>query len=1195
MLTRNLRLVLLVAAAAACVQSRPSRNGVFNENQYLRKDFIIQKAGSTTPDPGWWLQGSITQMSSPNALGSDFWQLSPGINTQPIPIRFVVTPDKLQMVSTREIAADNPLQPTNTAEVVNAWPAANVDLMYQVNLDGETTNFYQENQERPWEQREWVKLNLDKNDMSDMAPFGEIFQNYLSLCVDNNNVTTTLVPDSFFVDEPNNYLEWSVQITLPLNWEDPNCVASYSTGAEGNNLGAESSALGRYGVTLTLKYSLMRQKSLPNADGSCSGPFGCVTYKPMVTDEKDGMHHKYGWFGNIIANRDPASGLLAAAEQVERWDPQKPINYYFAKGFNPAYKHFFTDPGTGVVDRANAILAAANVPARVHVYEYDENLAPGQRPREYGDIRYNFLNWVSDKDVEDFYAGVTIPVPDYRTGELLTGNITFNDNAFQDNYVQRINAYLLSIGASDDVNSPGEWPATPTITDQKYAAPNCTPTSTPNSCPLTLQNSDGTTTSMYCVNGSTLPIQSVVDAAIHNGTSTVFGKMQQYMGRPTSVYGSLGPKDFIATPSTTNDTDFFNAYYQFIQYKVYADPTMNQYTIPEGGNGTFGPPADNMWDLLTQEAQFQKIAKLIDSGQEPFDSAGSNGGTGLSNAVSFINQFRSLHQAHQEYQRRVKFSHFQQSMMLDGIDSLSFEAVADQAARGCMNGQWETKEQWVTNSQQAYWGRVMFHEFGHALGLQHNFMASIDQPNYPTTTIGDTQIPTMHMSSIMEYESGIDRTTFVNPDFGPYDKGAIAWIYANTAPDGTAPSTTAISGQTSPTSPWKDPLGFNADGSEKHFLMCYEPHLQYTPLCHQSDIGRTPSEIVANQLDAYEWQYMWRNFRSYHKFWDDSPYANYPAGLFTDLQRFLALWTFDWSSSEVADTLRRIGIQNPDPTVQSAGDYYEQLAAKFDSEISAANQMTAAYAEAMIQQSSGERPLATIYDPFYGDVVQQGIILDKYFAMQNFAGLWPVTNFDPSQAAGVYLANYEGYWDDPYNVLSQSVVVSMVGGGYDVYPYFVPLAVAMFAQDTHDPAFGNPQIRNWIGGKEFGLELTFLEYWQNLAQQNSYTGPGCMDDTGKAVACDCSPTLACNYDPRLISDNLLQFTGPDQRRYIWTYIADRNQWVVAEEDENIVTWQLLNGYNSDVNVAMDDGSFPGLAFSGELPIKYTVDGFTYFN
>ncbi len=1229
---RILRLVALVAAfqaTASCVQTRPARNAVLNENQYLRKDFLVGAPNATTPDPGWWLKGTIVQVSTPNPFGSASFGLSPGIDSGAVPVRFVVTEDKLQMVSTREEAAADAQSPYVTPAVLNAWPAQNVDLMYYVNLDGEMTNQYVTNQEAPWQQREWVQVNFDKNDMSDLAPLGEAQWNLLSHCVDQSNVTTTLVPNSFYVDEPNNYMQWTVSVTMPLIWDDPTCVFAYG------DLGQEAVQLGKESVTFNLMYSLERTK-----------PLSEVTYKPLVVAEKDLIQHKYGFLQNITQNLDPNSGMLAGQQQVIRFDPQKPIVWYFAQGFNPAYKHYFTDPNTGIVDRTNAVLQASGVPARVTVKEYDQDLAPGQPPRQYGDIRYSFLVWMSDQFSQETFAGVTIPVVDYRTGESMAANIAFNEFAFQDYYLQRVNDYLLSVGAADDVNTPGAWPTTPTVGDATLAT-NCGTTPTTGSCPLTLQNPDGTTTSLYCAQGSTLPIQSVLAAAIHNGTSTVFGKMQQYLGKPVAAYGNLGPQDFIAWPSQQNDADFFNAYYTLLPYITYADPAMNPYVVPEGGNGTFGPPSSsNAWDDLVAEYQFQKWAAQLNAGHDlgltgagmpngwPYNYTGAPGD--VVNAANGVNQFRLLNQAHHDYQYHQIMRNLQHGVHLDGLDALAFENVADGVARSCgldTAGQWQTKDQWTNDITQAYWGQVEFHEFGHSLGLQHNFMGSVDAPHYPAFPVGNdssgnpaTQAecnanpvqqgcqPMLHTSSVMEYNASIDRLTFQNPDWAPYDKGAIAWIYGNTTPTGapcvgTDPNTGAvcsISGQSSPTTPWNDPMGFDQNGNEMKFLFCDEYHMRYTPLCRQGDLGRTPSEIIANGLDSYEWQYQWRNLRSYHKYWNDSLYANTPDGLFTDLQKFVSLWAYDWSNTEIAVSLRRIGIVNPNPSVQSEQDYFNQLANKFEAEVSAANQTAAAYHLAMINQAESERPAASSYDPFYGDVEQQGIILDKYFAMQDFAGLWPVMNYDPSQSAGSYIAWYEGLGDAAFNNLTEWGVVTMLGGVPNVFPYFEPTAVAMFAQDSHNPAFdpADPYERDWIGGHQFNRVQDFLSYFQNIAVQNLYTGPGCTDPNpssptyGQPVAnCNCGSQQSCNYDPRTIPDpaNLNQFVGPDGKRYIWAFIPDRQQWVIVEQDRNIVSNTLLLNYNSDVVAGQDDGNFPGGAYTYELPIKYTADSFTYFN
>ena len=79
--------------------------------------------------------------------------------------------------------------------------------------------------------------------------------------------------------------------------------------------------------------------------------------------------------------------------------------------------------------------------------------------------------------------------------------------------------------------------------------------------------------------------------------------------------------------------------------------------------------------------------------------------------------------------------------------------------------------------------------------------------------------------------------------------------------------------------------------------------------------------------------------------------------------------------------------------------------------------------------------------------------LDKLFGMLGWVGMWPTDNYDQNQA-GAYFAGYEGLGDTTFNSIAEDAVDSMVGGQYNVYPYFRPLAVVQFAQDTHSPSFG---------------------------------------------------------------------------------------------------------------------------------------------
>src|SRR5258706_11123155 len=186
---------------SGCVSDRPSRNGVFNENQYVRKSFLVagfDQNGNPQKDPGWILKSTITDISTPNPLGANVAGFFAGYQASEM-VRFEVTQDHLNMINMRELSSS---PSTGRTELVdNAWPITNVDLKYRINLDGEKTNFYEENQELDWQVRQWVKINFAKNDMSDVAPLGTFTTDLLSRCTDIANAAATLVPGSFLVDE----------------------------------------------------------------------------------------------------------------------------------------------------------------------------------------------------------------------------------------------------------------------------------------------------------------------------------------------------------------------------------------------------------------------------------------------------------------------------------------------------------------------------------------------------------------------------------------------------------------------------------------------------------------------------------------------------------------------------------------------------------------------------------------------------------------------------------------------------------------------------------------------------------------------------------------------------------------------------------------------------------------------------------
>jgi hypothetical protein len=1263
MKSKILRSFLAVGALATacaswgCVADRPARNGVFNENQYLRKDFLIRPATAGAVDPGWIFRSTVIATSAPNPLaplgifvGADNTGgdgSSPGINY----VRFAVTQDKLQLINMRELSAGYPSQGSRDSEVVNAWPITNVDLKYRVNLDGETSNFYEENQELDWQVRQWVKLQWDKNDLSDLAPLGQNAQSVLAQCTDAGNISTTLVPSSFVVDEPNNYMSWQVQLTAPVLFNQA-CADAYGS------VGINFQEFGREDVTITLEYSLARaapDSGVARSDGSAT------TYTPFAVAEKDPIRRKYGVFETIVWDRDTNTGLLAGQELLNRYNPNaEHLDWYLAEGYPQQMEAMWTNPG-GIVDQTNQLFADAGARVRMRVFRYDDrtdDCADGpcafgngaaSVPKLFGDVRYNFVHWVSDLDVADGpgFAGFTPSLNDPRSGERISTVINIADFPVYDYYVTELDYYLQTIGAEQAVDANGEWPAI----------------------------------GGSCVVGDTYPLGGLVDSTVatdHNEISTVYDKMQLYMHKPSTTYGYLNPSDFIPQESQ----DFFDAMFRVLPYEVFRDPTTNPFVVPEGGKGDYAPAQMDL-NAYTTRANWHALMAVANKGGSPYKDDATEGyvapantydGTGgsgdIAAAQEFTDNLMNLRTTvfNQQYAQDLG----PYGRVMDGTDILTNFKLFEKDARHCIWSnaahtatKWESRADYLTSLVQSYWTQTVWHEFGHAVGLRHNFMSSLDRNNFPTwTDVKGRSHTGLYASSLMEYNSTPDRLFFAGgaaqdnnnggpwanggasrasaadaaaapthngnwnglPGWAPYDMGAVAFIYGNNrtpysagpslaeagaatgkvaqvGPVAVAQNLASVSGQVSATSPWNDPNGWNpGTKSEVQYLFCTDEHLQYSPFCRQGDFGTTPSEIVASAIDRYEWNYKWRNFRLYHKFWNDGPYADTANAFFSDLKRFLSTWAFDWSGGELIENFPKVGVTAPAgvPLVE----YYSNLDSQFTNDMSVANQLVATFHKAIIQQSSGERPYVTTYDPFYGDVVQQGIIIDKLLALQNWTALTQISNYDPTQAAGAYLFAATPF-DTNYQSVAEDALDSMIGGEYDVFPYVSPLSIEIFAQASHDINFtGRIEMRDWVGGYVFGgpeidPNQFFLDFVHQLAQDNNASALDAMAFAGCVAG---QPLSDCVWDPRVPqvdamdsyhSDNFNEFRGPDGRRYAWSKLRDRNQIVMVDRDRNTASYVTIRNYNQLVVASQDDGSSG--AYQLELPIKYTLDSFIGYN
>ncbi len=333
------------------------------------------------------------------------------------------------------------------------------------------------------------------------------------------------------------------------------------------------------------------------------------------------------------------------------------------------------------------------------------------------------------------------------------------------------------------------------------------------------------------------------------------------------------------------------------------------------------------------------------------------------------------------------------------------------------------------------------------------------------------------------------------------------------------------------------------------------------------------------------------------------------------------------SSGEVTQQLSRLGV-TPPPDAPSAQLYYDALTNKFNNEMSAAAGMMAAFHEAIITQSPGQRPYVTQFDDYFGDVTVQGITLDKLDALQSFLALWQVDNYDQNQASGQYISSFSplGYISSAtgsgvgalYQTIAEDAVMQMIAGQYNAYPYFVPLGDAIFTHDTQSQNFtANPlarqDARDWTGGYAFSRPEDFLSFFQSLAVQNGFQVASAGINCDNVADCAGANGYTA-YDPRTLqalpaghvllrTTRLHEFVGANGRRYIWIYIQERNQWVVCDQDRNVATYQTFLQYTTDVYQSQDDGN-PGsdtnpvpsnTTFSLLKQVEFFVDYYLAFN
>jgi hypothetical protein len=580
-------------------------------------------------------------------------------------------------------------------------------------------------------------------------------------------------------------------------------------------------------------------------------------------------------------------------------------------------------------------------------------------------------------------------------------------------------------------------------------------------------------------------------------SSSLFQEMRRVM-EVELPEGSLDPAAaFLPTPVRAADedgdgvSDFIGDYVRTLSEYRYVDPGSNQYVYRDTNL-----PVRDIAQRLDTEREFKEAMHAIQMNESPFGPVKMSGRAGIDAMNDFAENFRKWRKNHDELKND------QEQLLAKNNIHVFNEADAIGAiaggARLCKdNGQWETDLEYRERVIEDIVYHVAIHEFGHNLSLRHNFYGSVDAVN---------MAPGELSASVMDYISAWEEAGS-HRGWGAYDRAALSWIYGD---DQT-----------------RDKVM-----SEK-YLYCTDEHRTRSPLCTAHDLGTTPSEIVLNAIERYDWMYDFRNRRAFRTFWDTSAYDDQVYGATFSLLRMWYLGIFDWFGGQVQDTLKSLDQTDPDRVVLTDPEY-DAIARDFYADIAASVDLITAFYSAVLNQTATTRNYQSEFDPFFGDVLRLGIINDKLYSTAAFMDLQEVYNYNPN--VETYVAMYDTAFDSSNLALTQRVLDGMLGANYDTFPWFRYFALNLFSSATNSNLVSNVSLRDRIAIRRF----------ENVEELELEFGPGIRQRVVR-------------------DDNPAQLFVHAGEQYIYTFLEDQSWHLVTSLSRSPVSFQFMREYNEALN------------------------------
>ncbi len=221
-------------------------------------------------------------------------------------------------------------------------------------------------------------------------------------------------------------------------------------------------------------------------------------------------------------------------------------------------------------------------------------------------------------------------------------------------------------------------------------------------------------------------------------------------------------------------------------------------------------------------------------------------------------------------------------------DEIIKEQLLAQITKGEQVARWdsltEEKRAEIMKTLLPYvWVPTLVHEFGHNLGLRHNFYGSTDTKNF----YAKDEAQALGMNKMVPYSSIMDYAPKTNNELkvmGKYDVAALRFAYAREVELSDGKMMAIAENKT------LSETALPESTTLKSYKYCSDEHVSNNPLCNRHDEGTTYEEVLDFHIEQYNKRYEKLNFRGRRYSFDsrnqELSYLQRTYSLFFDVYNF---------------------------------------------------------------------------------------------------------------------------------------------------------------------------------------------------------------------------------------------------------------------------------------------------------------------